>query len=263
MIAFVLFLICLAASTVGALVGAGGGVIIKPVVDLLGLLPVSMVSFLSGCTVLAMSCVSLVRTRNNGAKLRLRTSTPLAVGAVAGGFLGKWLFELVRAAFSNENVLGFIQALCLTVVTIGVLLYVIYKRRLPSKHVESPVIALIIGVVLGTISSFLGIGGGPYNVAVLFFFFSMDAKEAAKNSIYIIVFSQLANLITAVAGGTVPDFSWLNLVCMAAGGIGGAFLGAAISKRIDNRRVETALKWVCVVVICINIYNVIKFSALI
>ena len=258
----ILFLICLAASTIGAIVGAGGGVIIKPAVDLLGLLPVSTVSFLSGCTVLAMSCSSLIRTRGNGVKVRLRTSTPLAIGAVAGGFIGKWLFELVRGGFGDERMLGFIQSLCLTIITIGVLLYVCYKNRLPSKHVESPVAAVVIGVALGTVSSFLGIGGGPYNVAVLFFFFSMEAKEAAKNSIYIIVFSQIASIVTALVGGTVPAFRWFDLICMAIGGIGGAILGAVISKRLDNKKVETALKALCVLVICIDLYNVLKFSVL-
>ena len=74
MITAILFFICIAASTIGAIVGAGGGVIIKPAVDLLGLLPVSTVSFLSGCTVLAMSCSSLIRTRNNGAAAGYRIS---------------------------------------------------------------------------------------------------------------------------------------------------------------------------------------------
>ena len=53
---------------------------------------------------------------------------------------------------------------------------------------------VVIGVFLGIISSFLGIGGGTSNVAVLFFFFSMEAKEAAKNSLYIIIFSQISSI---------------------------------------------------------------------
>ena len=41
MIAVFLFLICILASSIGAVVGAGGGVIIKPVLDMTGMLPVS------------------------------------------------------------------------------------------------------------------------------------------------------------------------------------------------------------------------------
>ena len=260
---FILFLICLLASSIGAIVGAGGGVIIKPVMDLFGLMPVSTVSFLSGATVLCMSIVSLIRTWNSGAKVKLKTSTPLAIGAVAGGLVGKWLLETVKSGFGNEKTLGMIQAIALTVITFLVFLYVCNKNKLPSKHVESPFVAVIIGCCLGIISSFLGIGGGTSNVAVLFFFFSMEAKEAAKNSIYIIVFSQLASIITSAVSGTIPSFQWYQLVAMVAGGVGGALVGAEISKRINNQKVELLLKILLIVITCIDFYNIIKFAFLV
>ena len=60
------FLICVTATTLGAISGIGGGVIIKPVMDALGGMSVSTISFLSGCTVLAMSVVSVLRSRGGG-----------------------------------------------------------------------------------------------------------------------------------------------------------------------------------------------------
>ena len=262
MVAIILLIICLAASSVGAVVGAGGGVIIKPVLDMLGILPVSTVSFCSGCTVLGMSVCSLIRNRNDGVKLQLKTSTALAIGAVTGGLVGKWLFELVKTGYGNERVLGAVQAIFLTLITIGVFLYVCNKDKLPSKNVKSVVAAVIIGIFLGIISSFLGIGGGTSNVAVLFFFFSMEAKQAAKNSLYIIIFSQISSIISAFVTGSVPDFQWIDLACMVVGGIGGALIGAAISKRIDNKGVEKVLKLLLIIIILIDFYNVLKFTIL-
>lgn len=262
MTAVILLIICLMASSVGAVVGAGGGVIIKPVLDMLGILPVSTVSFCSGCTVLGMSVCSLIRNRNDGVKLQIKTSTALAIGAVTGGFVGKWLFELVKNNFGNERVLGAVQAVFLTIITIGVFLYVCNKDKLPSKNVKNIGVAVIIGIFLGIISSFLGIGGGTSNVAVLFFFFSMEAKEAAKNSLYIIIFSQISSIVTALMTGSVPDFEWLHLFCMMIGGIGGALIGAAISKRIDNKGVEKVLKALLIIIILIDFYNVLKFTVL-
>ena len=81
----VLCLICLA---IGAIAGARGGVIIKPVLDLFYLLPLSTVSFCSGYTVLDMSICSLIRTRSNGVKLELRTSTPLRGAQYWAGLWG-------------------------------------------------------------------------------------------------------------------------------------------------------------------------------
>ncbi|MBR3396473.1 MAG: sulfite exporter TauE/SafE family protein [Lachnospiraceae bacterium] len=257
-----LFVICLAASSIGAVVGAGGGVIIKPVVDLLGLLPVSTVSFCSGCTVLCMSISSLIRTRNNGVKLEVKISTMLAVGAAIGGLIGKWLFELVRNSFGNENTLGAIQSTLLAVLIFVVFIYICNKDKLPSLRIQNMALTALIGLCLGLASSFLGIGGGTSNVAVLFLFFSMDAKTAAKNSIYIIIFSQITSISTALITHSVPAFTWPVLLCMIAGGVGGAILGAAITKRIDNKGVEKLLKLLILFVIAVSIYNILKFTVL-
>ncbi len=258
----ILFIICLFASAIGAVVGAGGGIIIKPVLDAIGLMPVSAVSFLSSCTVLCMALCSLIRTRNNGVVLELKTSTPLAIGAAFGGLLGGMIFDLVRKHFDDGAMLGCIQALILAALTSMVLIYIFKKDKLPSYHVEGLIAPLAIGAGLGLVSSFLGVGGGPYNVAVLFFFFTMEAKQAAKNSIYIIVFSQTVSIASTVISAAVPPVGIINLLCMAAGGAAGAMLGAEISKRISCRGVETALKFLCVGIICLNIFNALRFAFL-
>ena len=99
-------------------------------------------------------------------------------------------------------------------------------------------------------------------MAVLFFFFSMEAKQAAKNSLYIIIFSQISSIVTAIITNSVPSFEWIHLFCMVLGGIGGALIGAIISKRIDNKGVEKVLKALLIVIILIDFYNVLKFAFL-
>lgn len=256
---FVLFLICLTASAIGSLVGAGGGIIIKPTLDSIGILPVSTVSFLSSCTVLSMSAASLLRSRHNGVQIHYQITTPLAIGSIAGGFLGKGLFEIVQLKFQSERILGLIQAGCLSIITAIVLLYICKKSVLPAFHVKSKSCSLLAGTALGLVSSFLGVGGGPYNVALLFLLFSMEAKEAAKNSIYIILFSQSASLLTALVSGTVPAFECSELISMVTGGITGAILGTTISKRISSTIVEAALKLLCGGIILMNLWNVFHF----
>ncbi len=254
-----LFLICLLASTAGAVVGFGGGVIMKPIIDLLGLLSVETASFLCGCTVLAMSVSSLIRTRNNGVALNFRISTPLAVGAIAGGLLGKQVFELLLRHFVDSGGLGAVQSVILLVINILVFRYILCKNRINTKQYKKISISLTAGILLGAISAFLGIGGGPYNIAVLSFLFSMDTKTAAKNSIYIIMFSQVSSVLMAILSHTVPTFHWTMAAVMAAGGVGGAFAGAGLSKRMDNAKVDVLLRGMLIVIIGINIYNVLKF----
>ena len=100
----VFFLVALGASVVGAICGIGGGVIIKPVLDLMKLETVSAISFLSSCTVLTMSCYSVGRSMLGGERrVAVRTGTPMAIGAAAGGLLGSRLFSLIRDMSTNPN----------------------------------------------------------------------------------------------------------------------------------------------------------------
>lgn len=102
------------ASVIGAVCGIGGGVIIKPTLDLFGWASVSAISFLSGCTVLSMSFYSVVKSILAGEKsVDIKIGTPLALGAAFGGMAGKQMFNGIREIFENQNMAGGIQAGCL------------------------------------------------------------------------------------------------------------------------------------------------------
>lgn len=253
----IFFLVSFLASVVGAICGIGGGVVIKPVLDMLGLETVTTISFLSSCTVLSMSCYSVTRALVKGdSGVDIRTGTPLAIGAALGGLAGKQLFELVKSAFENQSMVGAVQAACLGVVTLGTLGYTVNKDRISTHKITAPVACVAIGLTLGIMSSFLGIGGGPINLVVLYFFFSMDTKTAASNSLYIILFSQIASLLTTLFTYTVPAFRWPVLLVMVGGGIGGGVVGRLLNKKMDNRLVEQLFIGLMGVIVVICIYNV-------
>ena len=255
------FIVSFLASTVGAICGIGGGVIIKPVLDLLHLETVSAISFLSGCTVLSMTCYSVGRSVLAGERrVSLRTGTPLAAGAAVGGLLGKQLFTFIRDFFENQNTVGAVQAVCLAVITLGTLIYTVNKNRIRGKKIQNPTACVAIGLALGVMSSFLGIGGGPINLVVLFYFFGMDTKTAAANSLYIILFSQLASVLATAATREVPPFQWTSLLLMVAGGIGGGIAGRALNRRMDEKTVDTLFIGLMAVIIGISIYNGWQYS---
>lgn len=249
------------ASVAGAICGIGGGVIIKPVLDLCGLASVSTISFLSGCTVLSMSCYSVGKNICSGNnRVSFGTGTPLAIGAAAGGVLGNQIFKLIKAMFENQNAVGAVQAGCLALITVGTLVYTICKEKIKTYKVENKAVCLIIGSVLGLMSSFLGIGGGPINLVVLFFFFGMDTKTAAQNSLYIILFSQFASLLTTLLTHSVPTFHITALVLMVAGGIGGGAVGRSINRKMDNKAVDKLFLCLMAVIIFISLYNTWKYA---
>ena len=257
----VFFTVSILSSIVGSICGIGGGVIIKPVLDATGIMSVSAISFLSGCTVLAMSVVSVYKNvRAKAAKLNLRIATGLAAGAAAGGVLGKTMFQTLNSAVGNESVVGTTQALVLIAVTLGTLIYTFYKHRIKTKTYTQLWLCLIIGILLGIMSSFLGIGGGPINLVVLAFFFSMNTKEAALSSLYIIMFSQITSLVQTCVTGTVPEISAAYLAAMVIGGILGGTLGSRVNKKISEEGVDKLFIALMIVIIGINIYNAIKFG---
>lgn len=254
-------LISFLASVAGAICGIGGGVIIKPVLDMFALASVSTISFLSGLTVLSMSCYSVVRnTLSGGSQINVKTGTPLAIGAAVGGVVGKQLFSLIKNLFADPNAVGAVQAACLAVITLATLLYTMFKDRIKTHRVDGMEICLCIGLVLGIMSSFLGIGGGPINLVVLFFFFGMDTKAAAQNSLYIILFSQIASLLTTLLTHSVPDFAWNALTLMVCGGIGGGMAGRAVNKKISGTAVDKLFMVLMVVIIFISVYNTVRYS---
>ena len=256
------FAVSLFASTIGGICGVGGGVIIRPVLDATGTMSVSMISFLSGCTVLCMSVVSVFKNRKNKGQIELRTATALAIGAIAGGVLGKQLFDVISVAVNDNNFLGAVQSAILIVITVATLFYSIFSDRIKTKQFNNVFVCIGVGLVLGTISSFLGIGGGPINLMVLSYFFSMGMKKAAANSLYIIMLSQLASLTQTIVNHTVPSFDLFVLLLMVSGGIGGALIGSKINKKISDEVVSTLYKACILIIIGISSYNFVRYAFL-
>lgn len=253
-------MVCLLASMVGAVCGIGGGIIIKPLLDAFSILNVTQINFMSGCTVLSMTAYSVVKSRIAGeSHIRMATSLPLAMGAAFGGITGKQLFAWVSAKSNEENLVGVLQAVCLLGVTAGTLAYMVCQSRIRTLQVKNCAACVVIGMVLGMLSSFLGIGGGPVNLVMLYYFFSMETKAAAENSLYIIFFSQMANLILYLLTGSIPDFPYGLLFLMAAGGICGGIFGRKWNKGLQEKTVEKLLVSLMIFMLVINFYNLFKF----
>ena len=254
------FLVCLIATTVGAISGVGGGVVIKPVFDAVAGMSVSQVSFLSGCTVLAMTIVSLLRSR--GEKIELKRGTLLAVGGAVGGLLGKVVFDWVKSLTGNDGLVGVVQSVIMIVLTAGVGVYMAFREKIRTKSVQNAALCVIIGLALGVMSAFLGIGGGPINLVVLYYFFSMDTKQAALHSIYVIFFSQAASFVSSLAMQNVPAFDPVTLVVMVVGGVAGGFLGRAFNKKMSARQVDVLFSVLLAVITLISVYNLVHYASL-
>ena len=260
------------ASVIGSLCGIGGGIIIKPTLDFLKIMSVESISFLSGSTVLSMTLVSILRNKISDSKLKdagedaskinLTIVIPLAIGAIIGGLLGKRLFVVIKLLMGNESFIGFVQSIIMSIITLITILILQYIKRghkFKTIYKNNFFQTVLLGFVLGIISSFLGIGGGPINIIVLTIFFLMDAREAAINNLYIIMFSQLSSLLYSIITKSIPEYDLITLALMIAGGILGGLIGSQLRTKTSNESVQKLFSLLMVLVLIINIVNSVKF----
>lgn len=255
------FILTMIASAAGAISGIGGGVLIKPIMDLTSSMSAATINFLSSAAVFSMAAVSLGKSFREHQKPDIRESSVLASGSILGGLLGKNIFQTLTLSTPAASV-KFIQSSFLLLITLAVLLYFSLHLNQYSRTTRAwPAIASA-GLLLGLISVFLGIGGGPLNLAVLSFFFSMPHKKAALNSIYIIFFSQLSSFAACAIQGSSFSVPAAVLFLMTAGGITGGYIGTIFRIRITEKGSEKLFNIILIVILFINLYNALHFFSL-
>lgn len=252
------FLVALFATTVGALAGLGGGVIIKPSLDLLcqngiGNYDITTISLLSTFTVFSMAVVSTYRQIKSGFKIE-KELLFLSAGAIIGGVAGKSLFTILI-----EGVPGYLASGIQALILAGLLIIVLFKKYLPDYEVKNPMIVLIVGLCLGTTASFLGIGGGPINVAVIMMFLKMDIKKAAVASVFTILLSQSSKILTFAVTSGFSSFDLSMLYYMVPAAIAGGLIGSQLNKHLNHDHIHRIFNILVAVLIGLNLYNAYGF----
>lgn len=245
------------ACTVGAIVGIGGGVIIKPLLDFMGYHSVEVVGFISTCAVFAMSISSSVKHIASKTKVDMKTVLLVSFGSVFGGIIGNEIFDFVLARLNGSIVKG-VQAVIIAAFIIFVLFYV-NSKSIKSFKIKNPVVIVLVGLMLGLMSAFLGIGGGPINTTFLVLLFSFTLKESAVYSVAIIFFSQLSQLITIFINNRFEpyrEYLPIILIAMAVSVIGG-LIGSKLNKKLSNKVITVIFSVVLAFVAVINIYNAV------
>ena len=257
MIGIVYFFVILLACIIGAIVGLGGGVFIRPIFDAIGYHSVINISFFSSMAIFTMAIVSTAKKMKDGLDLKFQLALPISIGAVIGGFLGISILERLVANLAHEDNVQIILAAATTIIIIIAIIATL--KSTTRLNLKSPVALFFIGIALGTISSFLGIGGGPINVPLFMILFGLPIKTATAYSIVIIFFAHGTKLITMgfTTGYGYFDLRLLPFIITAAA-LGG-FIGANLSKVFSEATVKKLFICALLVVICLNIFNGVRF----
>ena len=256
------FFLALVSTTIGSLTGMGGGVIIKPLMDVLGDYDVQTIGVVSSITVFTMATVSILKQLKAKTLIPFNTAIPLSIGSIVGGFVGQKVLDFIIDKLNINSIATVVQNIVLAILILSIIIYMRNKCRIKSKNFNGIPVCLSVGIFLGFCSSFLGIGGGPINVALIIYLFSFDTKTATVCSIVTILFAQISKLATTAltTGFAMYDLSVAPL--MAIGAVLGGFIGASISKKCSEKTVEKASNGVQLFVLAITIFNIIRNTIL-
>ena len=116
------------------------------------------------------------------------------------------------------------------------------------------------GLFLGVVSSFLGIGGGPVNVTVLTIVFGFSAKTAVICSLSSVFVSQISKIASITVNSGIEAFGIKLLPFVVIAGVLGAVIGRMINKKASDKTVEKLFIAVQGIVIIMCTVNIIRYS---
>lgn len=246
------FIVIILANTIGSISGMGGGVIIKPIFDYIAFDSVMTTSFYSSVAVFVMSIVSTIRQVQAGHKIDFVIIFNLALGSIIGGYLGSLSFDYLLSLSGPQN-----SQLVQIILTIVVLIFSILSTKNIFKQYFLRKIYWYYsaGIILGFLSSFLGIGGGPINVAVFIIFFGIPIKIATVYSITTILFSQFSKIFSLLIFSNFNDYNYRVLIYIICAGALGGLLGAKFSSVLSENKVSFIFQIVVLLVLFLNFYN--------
>lgn len=255
MIILLYVIIILIATISGAITGLGGGVIIKPLFDIIGYHDASSIGFYSSFAVFTMCIVSIYKQIRNGFNFKFNMLLTISFGSAVGGILGEKAFSVATSILEN-NIVKIIQSSLLGITLLCILLYTLNKAKIKHYNIENLLIIFSLGAFLGAISIFLGIGGGPLNVALMMYLFYFSMKEASIYSIATIFFSQISKLMIVFIEGKIANFDLKFIPFIIVSAIIGGWIGTVINQKLKSRSIERLYNLLMIILLCISIYNI-------
>lgn len=252
------FLVALFSTILGSSAGLGGGIIIKPVLDSLGDYALPTINLLSSSTIFIMSIVTVFYQLKKKDKINPKNTIVVATGSVVVGIIGQKLMSFILSKDINIGLINNMQSIIIIILLISVFLYMRNKDNIKSYKINNILAIGLLGLFLGAISAFLGIGGGPINVAAFTILFSMTANEAARNSILVIFFSQGSKIILIAATTGFSSYNLDMLPYMLVGGVLGGIIGYKINKAVSEKSIIKIFNSVTLSIILLNLYNIFK-----
>ncbi|AHF80210.1 sulfite exporter TauE/SafE family protein [Thermococcus paralvinellae] len=214
-----------------ALFGLGGGFLIVPTLNLLGVEIHHAVGTSSAAVVFTSLSSALAYSRQK--RVHYKAGLLLASTAIIGAYIGAWMTSLLNPA-QLKVIFG------ATLILVAIRIY--RKKTAEPSEVKLEDVKInyklvpVGGFFAGIASGLLGVGGGIVNVPFLVWL-GMPIHYAVATSSFAIVFTATSGAIKHYMMGNV-EIQWL--VLLVPGLIIGAQLGAKIAKRTKASNLKKA-----------------------
>lgn len=237
----------------GALLGVGGGIILVPM--LTGIVKMSQ-HRAHGTSIAVVTLTSITAAWRywSAGNLDLAAVATIAAASIIGAMLGVRLCNRVPARQLRMVFGAFLFLVGVTMVATGSASGVTSSTQAAAAIGNGNIlVSLGIGLVAGTISGLLGIGGGPILVPAGVFLLGFPQQLAQGVSAGVIVPTSITGAISHYKSGNTIVSMVLGLAVAA---IVGAFLGAEVANRLPN---EILRRLFGILLICLAIQTYWRF----
>ncbi len=225
-----LILVGIFIGTMSGFFGIGGGMILVPVLLVLGF----DIKAAIGISIVQMVFSSIYGSYLNHKKGSLIIGEGIFVGI--GGFLG---------GFIGGYVTDYIPDAVLQFTFFGLLLFALFRLFYSENHEDdsqtktlNKTLLLSLGVIIGIFSITLGIGGSIILTPVLVGLLHYPLKKAVSAGLFFVAFSSVAGMISRLSTGTI-DFH--NGLVVAVASLLGVTLGIWLKDHVTSKNHKMAL----------------------
>ncbi len=216
-------LVGVAAGIVSGLLGVGGGIVLTPVLHYVVGMPFLDAVALSLCVIAVQSPIGVWRHAQKGA-VDWRMGALLVAGGALGVVIGQAIIARVPVT-ALKLLFGFLLAATA---------WQLARGRAPIEA-KQPHIATIpaVGILAGTISRLLGVGGGIVTVPAL-----AMAGVPVHTAVGTSLVPVFTNAALATAFNLAAGLEWTRGIALAIGAIGGSLLGVQIAHALPAKGLQ-------------------------
>ena len=232
------------AGVVMGLIGGGGSILTVPIlVYLLGYNPVVSTAyslFIVGLT----SSVGALKSLKDGL-VDFKSAISFAIPSIIGVYatrkylipsLPESMFSIGSFEVTSSIFIMVIFAAFILLAGLSMIFKKSNENNSSEKHTNfSFSLVMVLGLLTGIISGFVGAGGGFLNIPVLVFFVRLPMKKAIGTSLFIIAVKSLIGFLGDVDNIVID---WKFLLIFTTLSILGILIGIFISKYIEGKKLK-------------------------